>query len=247
MGEGKRIVVDHVVHGFGGRRVLDDITFDVDGHELVCIVGQSGCGKTTLLRIMAGLLRCDSGAVLLDGRAVTAPSERTAMVFQHFGLFPWKTVRANIEYGLRNRGVRDPQRVDRLIETIGLKGAEDRYPRQLSGGMQQRVGLARALAVEPEVLLMDEPFGALDAITREQLHDELLRIWAENRSITGIFITHDIDEAIVLGDRIIVMAGGVAAHIIDVPIPRPRTAQDARVHPGYPELRRKVRKALQFG
>ena len=243
----ERIVVDHVVHAFGGQRVLEGITFGVDRHELLCVVGQSGCGKTTLLRIMAGLLRADAGAVLIDGEPITSPSEKIAMVFQHFGLLPWRTVRANIEYGLRNRDVRDPERVDRMIETIGLRGAESRFPHQLSGGMQQRVGLARALAVQPEVLLMDEPFGALDAITREQLQEELLGIWERDTDITGVFITHDVDEAILLGDRILVLAAGGASQIIDVPLPRPRTAQDVRAYPDYAELQHKIRGALRFG
>jgi NitT/TauT family transport system ATP-binding protein len=243
----ERIVVDHVVHAFGGQRVLQGITFGVDRHELLCVVGQSGCGKTTLLRIMAGLLRADAGTVLIDGEHITSPSEKIAMVFQHFGLLPWRTVRANIEYGLRNRGVRDPERVDRMIETIGLRGAEGRFPHQLSGGMQQRVGLARALAVQPEVLLMDEPFGALDAITREQLQEELLGIWERDNDITGVFITHDVDEAILLGDRVLVLAAGGAAQIIDVPIPRPRTAQDVREYPDYADLQHKIRGALRLG
>jgi NitT/TauT family transport system ATP-binding protein len=247
MGVRERIVVDRVVRGFGGQRVLDGIAFEVDRHELLCVVGQSGCGKTTLLRIIAGLLRADAGEVLIDGELVTAPSAKIAMVFQHFGLLPWRSVRANIEYGLRNRGVRDPARVDRLIERIGLRDAENHYPHQLSGGMQQRVGLARALAVQPEVLLMDEPFGSLDAITREQLQDELLAIWERNSDLTGVFITHDVDEAILLGDRVLVLAAGGAAQIIDVPIPRPRTAQDVRAYPDYAELQHKIRGALRFG
>jgi NitT/TauT family transport system ATP-binding protein len=244
---GKRIVVDRVGHAFGGRPVLEDVTFDVAQHELLCVVGQSGCGKTTLLRIVAGLLRPGAGIVRIDGEAVSGPSPKTAIVFQHFGLFPWKTVRGNVAYGLANRGRRDPERVLALLRTMGLEDAADRYPRQLSGGMRQRVGLARALAVDPEVLLMDEPFGSLDAITREQLQEELLTIWERDPGVTGLFITHDIDEAILLGDRIIAMRanpGRIACHI-EVPIPRPRTALGVRAHARYPDLRREVWHALR--
>jgi NitT/TauT family transport system ATP-binding protein len=242
-----RIVVDRVGHDFGGRPVLEGVSFDVAQHELLCVVGPSGCGKTTLLRIVAGLLRPSAGAVRIDGEAVSGPSPKSAMVFQHFGLFPWKTVRANIAYGLANRGRRDPARVESLLRTMGLDDAADRYPRQLSGGMRQRVGLARALAVDPEVLLMDEPFGSLDAITREQLQDELLGIWERDPGVTGVFITHDIDEAILLGDRIIAMRAnpGRIACQIEVPIPRPRTALDVRAHACYPDLRREVWHALR--
>jgi NitT/TauT family transport system ATP-binding protein len=242
-----RIVVDHVRHAFGARPVLDALSFEVAPHELVCVVGPSGCGKTTLLRIMGGLLQPDAGAVFVDGAEVAGPSRRTAMVFQHFGLFPWKTARANVAYGMANRGLRDPGRVEALIRTMGLEEAADRYPRQLSGGMQQRVGLARALAVEPEVLLMDEPFGSLDAITREQLQDELLRLWDQDRGVTGVFITHDVDEALLLGDRVLVMLPdpGRVHRELAVPIPRPRTALGVRGHPAYPALRVELWEALR--
>ena len=202
-----------------------------------------------LLRIMAGLLAPRGGGVSIDGERVTGPSPRMAMVFQHFGLFPWKSVRANIAYGLRNRGRHDPRRVEELVEMIGLTDAADRYPYQLSGGMQQRVGLARALAVDPEVLLMDEPFGALDAMTREQLQEELLRLWERDRDKTGVFITHDIDEAIVLGDRVLVLLPnpGRLGAAMEVPIPRPRTPRSVRAHPDYPELRESIWRALGPG
>jgi NitT/TauT family transport system ATP-binding protein len=241
-----RIVVDRVCHDFGHRPVLDTISLEVAAHELVCVVGQSGCGKTTLLRVIAGLLEPDAGTVRLDGEVVDGPSPRMAMVFQHFGLFPWKSVRANIAYGLANRGRRDPDRVEALMRTMGLADVGDRYPRQLSGGMRQRVGLARALAVEPEVLLMDEPFGSLDAITREQLQDELLRIWERDPAVTGVFVTHDIDEAILLGDRIVALRPhpGRVSRQIEVPIPRPRTALGVRADPAYPALRAELWRAL---
>jgi NitT/TauT family transport system ATP-binding protein len=242
-----RIVVDGVGHGFGQRPVLRDVSFQVAPHELLCIVGQSGCGKTTLLRILAGLLTPDSGSAAIDGETVAGPSPKIAMVFQQFGLFPWKSVRANIAYGLEKRGRSDPDRVAGLMRTIGLADAADRYPHQLSGGMQQRVGLARALAVEPEVLLMDEPFGSLDAITREQLQEELLGIWERDPGITGVFITHDIDEAILLGDRVVVLVPdpGRVSRVLDVPIPRPRTALGVRSHADYPRLRAEIWDALR--
>jgi NitT/TauT family transport system ATP-binding protein len=241
------IAVERVSHEFARRRVLEDVTLHVAAHELLCVVGPSGCGKTTLLRIMAGLLRATAGEVRVGGEVVRGPSSRTAMVFQHFGLFPWKSVRGNIAYGLANRSRRDPERVERLMRTMGLADVGDRYPRHLSGGMRQRVGLARALAVEPEVLLMDEPFGSLDAITREQLQEELLRIWDRDDGVTGVFITHDIDEAILLGDRIVALrsAPGRVSLDVAVPIPRPRTALGIRSDPAYPDLRAEIWNALR--
>ncbi len=242
-----KIVVERVSHAFDRQQVLESITFAVEPHELLCVVGPSGCGKTTLLRILAGLLAPAHGAVFIDGEEVVGPSPKSAMVFQHFGLFPWKSARANIAYGLHNRGRREPHRVEGLIRTMGLEEAADRYPRQLSGGMQQRVGLARALAVEPEVLLMDEPFGSVDAITREQLQNELLRIWERNQDISGVFITHDIDEALMLGDRVIVLLTGPGriSRTIQVPFARPRTAGGVRADPAYPQLRSELWAALR--
>jgi NitT/TauT family transport system ATP-binding protein len=238
----EKISVTRVSHAFGERLVLDDVSFQVGEHELVCVVGPSGCGKTTLLRIVAGLLPPLAGGVAIDGDTVGGPSAKTAMVFQHFGLFPWKSVRGNIAYGLKGRRRQDPERVEQLIRTIGLEDAADRYPRQLSGGMQQRVGLARALAVEPEVLLMDEPFGSVDAITREQLQAELGAIWERNPQIAGVFITHDIDEAILLGDRIVVLLAnpGRVGCELEVPIRRPRTPLQVRSDPAYASLRDEI-------
>ena len=242
-----KIVVDRVSHAFDHQQVLREISFEVAQHELLCVVGTSGCGKTTLLRVMAGLVEPRAGAVFLEGQEVVGPSRKMAMVFQHVGLFPWKTVRANIGYGMANRGLRDPARIDAMMRMIGLADAADRYPRQLSGGMQQRVGLARALAVEPEVLLMDEPFGALDAITREQLQGELLEIWERDAEVTGVFITHDIDEALLLGDRVVVL-GPRPARVyrqVDVPFSRPRTPLAVRSDPDYPGLRTVIWQALR--
>lgn len=242
-----KIRVDRVSHAFDHRAVLQEVEFAVRRHELLSIVGPSGCGKTTLLRIMAGLIEPRSGAVYLDREEMVAPSPKVAMVFQHFGLFPWKSVRANIAYGLSNRGVRDTERVERMIKLIGLQDAADKYPHQLSGGMQQRVGLARALAVDPEVLLMDEPFGALDAMTRELLQDELLRIWESDPGKTAVFITHDIDEAILLGDRVLVMAPnpGRVLKSVGIPLARPRTAHGVRSDQAYPELREEIWRSLR--
>ena len=242
-----KVVVEDVSVTLSGTEILRGIALDVDAHEFVCIIGTSGGGKTTLLRTVAGLLEC-SGNVYLDGGRITGPTPDIAMVFQHFGLFPWKTVRANVEYGLRVQGRADGDgRVTRLLEIMNLAHVADRYPHQLSGGMKQRVGIARALAVEPELLLLDEPFSAVDAITRELLQEEVLQLWERNSAMTGILITHDIDEAILMADRIIVIAGPPGRIDVEVPvdIPRPRTPRSVRSHPSYPDLRDCLWTALQ--
>jgi NitT/TauT family transport system ATP-binding protein len=245
-----KILLDQVAVAFGDRTVLQGVSSTLYEHDLLCIVGASGSGKTTLLRAIAGLLPLRNGRVLLDGAPVTRPSPRMAMIFQHFGLFPWKTVRANIAYGLSVQGRRDEDgTITRLLDVMGLTEHAARYPYELSGGMQQRVGLARALAVRPEVLLLDEPFSAVDAITRETLQGELIRLWEDpqRRRTSAILVTHDLDEAILLGDRIVVL-GGTPGHVclhVEVPIPRPRAPQDLRFHPAYPELRRQLWDALQ--
>jgi NitT/TauT family transport system ATP-binding protein len=231
-----------------GNQILQDVSLTVDPHELVCIIGTSGGGKTTLLRAVAGLLPAASGWVRLDDWEVVAPTPRIAMVFQHFGLFPWKTVRANVEYGLRVQRRGDENgRVDQLLEIMNLTRVAGRYPHQLSGGMKQRVGIARALSVEPELLLLDEPFSAVDAITREVLQSEVLRLWERNADITGILITHDIDEAILMADRIVVLTGppGRITMQVPVPIPRPRTPREVRSHESYAELRDRLWAALR--
>lgn len=193
---------------YGSLHVLDAISLEVGHHEIVTILGPSGCGKTTLLRIVDGLIPCDHGEVLFGKERVEGPRPQMAMVFQNFRLFPWKRLSQNVAYGLRLQR-RTHDEINRIvrhyIELVGLAGFEERFPSELSGGMQQRAGLARALAAQPEVLLLDEPFGALDALTREQLQEELLNInEAEPRSM--IFITHSIDEALLLGDRVVVMS-----------------------------------------
>lgn len=221
-----KIQVDGLEKRFGDRVVFSGVTFDVHEGEVVSIVGPSGCGKTTLLRCAVGLARPSGGEVRIGGQPVVDPPEGVAMVFQHFGLFPWKTVAANIAYGLTVRGMAKREaapKVAALIKLVGLEGFEKSYPYQLSGGMQQRAGLARALAIEPTVLVMDEPFAALDAQTRDVLQLELLRIW-ETRPAAMMFVTHSIDEAVLMGDRIVILRGRPSSifDIVDVGIPRPR-------------------------
>jgi NitT/TauT family transport system ATP-binding protein len=205
---------------------LDGVDFAVAAHEFVCVVGSSGCGKTTMLRIAAGLIVPDAGDVLVNGVRVAGPGPDRAMVFQQPTLLPWATVLTSVAFGLELRGVAKEERESiarELIRTVGLEGFERHYPRQLSGGMQQRVGLARALAVDPAILLMDEPFAAVDAQTRRSLQDELLRLHRDTRK-TIVFVTHDIDEAVRLGDRVLVMTprpGRIQESVV-VSLPRPR-------------------------
>ncbi|MFD5028849.1 ABC transporter ATP-binding protein [Streptomyces sp. NPDC058405] len=233
---GATVTLDGLTMRFGDRTVSQDISLAIGAGEVLSIVGPSGCGKTTLLRAVAGLIRPAEGVVRIDGQAVTGTPDGVAMVFQHFGLFPWKTVEANVAYALRVRGIAKKAALERareLITLVGLTGFEKSYPHQLSGGMQQRTGLARALAVRPRLLLMDEPFGALDAQTREVLQFELLRIW-QDHPVTMLFVTHSIDEAVLFGDRVAVLNGrpsGVA-ELIDVPLPQPRD----RSVPATPEF-----------
>ena len=194
--------------GAEGQRfaAIEDVSFVVDEGELVSLLGPSGCGKTTLLRMAAGLLGIDTGRIVIKGQPVTAPRRDCCMVFQNFGLLPWRTVIDNVEFPLELDNVPKDERratADHYIRLVGLEGFEQHYPHELSGGMQQRVGIARALTRKPSVLLMDEPFGALDAQTREQLQDDFLEVWQSLRT-TVLFVTHSIDEALVLSDRILV-------------------------------------------
>ena len=216
-------------HAKGRLEVLHDITFAVDEGEFIAIVGPSGCGKSTLLRIINGIMPLDSGQVLYKGKQIDGINPECAMVFQSFALMPWLSVKANVELGLEARNVPLTDREKRAafyIDKVGLDGFEEAYPRELSGGMKQRVGFARALAVEPKLLLMDEPFSALDALTAITLREELLDIWkSKDMSVHNIMIvTHIIEEAVELADRVIVLAAGPGRVVADVKveIPRPR-------------------------
>ena len=205
-------------------RVLENITFEVSEGEFVCIVGPSGCGKTTLLNVVAGFLSTTQGTVLIDGEEVHGPDKRRIFIFQENGVFPWLTVEENIGFGIHDKS-RDEKNtlVAKYIETVGLKGFENVYPHELSGGMKQRVEIARALATNPDVLFMDEPFGALDYFTRLKMRAELISLWQREKK-TILFVTHDVEEAVQLADRIIVLTQRPAAirATIDVPLTRPR-------------------------
>ncbi len=223
--------------------VLDRLSLAVEEHEFVSVVGPSGCGKTTLLRMASGLIPIDDGEILLDGVPVRKPSPKASMVFQNIGLMPWKTVWGNVALGLEllshhRLTAAERDEVAALIDLVGLRGFEDYYPYQISGGMQQRVGLARALVRKPDVLLMDEPFGALDAQTRVILQDELLHLWRE-RHCTVFFITHDLDEAIYLSDRVAIVSQrpGRIKQLLKVDLPRPRYGYDPRAKPEFSRLR----------
>jgi len=240
------VAIDQITKSFGraGTAALSACSLEVPVNEILCVIGPSGCGKTTLLRVVDGLIPADEGQVLINGTEVTAPRPDVAMVFQHFGLLPWKTVQDNVAYGLRVQGRAEREIADavpRYVELIGLRGFEGSYPYQLSGGMQQRVGLARALAVNPMVLLMDEPFGSLDAQTRELMQEELLRVW-RSQPKTMIFVTHSIDEAVILGDRVALMTRrpGRVKEIIEVGISRPRDPETVRRSARYLELREHI-------
>jgi NitT/TauT family transport system ATP-binding protein len=227
----------------GGRRpvlALDGIDLTVRTSEFICLLGTSGCGKTTLLKAVAGLETLDAGEVRIDGRQVSGPGPDRAMVFQHFALLPWADVTANVAFGLELRGMPREEReaiAGKLIRAIGLKGFEHHHPRQLSGGMQQRVGLARALAVDPAILLMDEPFGAVDEQTRRLLQEDLMRL-LERAQKSVLFVTHSMDEAVRLGDRVALMTPrpGRILETIDVELPRPRPP-DVDRNPRFAELK----------
>lgn len=226
-------------------QVLGGISFDVRQGEIVSLIGESGCGKTTLLRIVQGLIRLDAGSILVDGNPVTSPGRDRGFVFQQATLLPWRTARQNVEFGLELQGLSKADRQARsteLLELVGLVPAAEQYPHELSGGMQQRIGLARALAINPAIMLMDEPFSALDAQTREVLQTELMRIH-EKTEKTTLFVTHDLDEAIYLSDRVVVLAAkpGRVKKIIEVPFkhPRPELAE-LRIDPVFQEIRREM-------
>lgn len=238
------------VYGSGEQAVkaLDEVSLTVEDDEFVSVVGPSGCGKTTLLRILDGLLTPTSGEILIDAEPIEGSGRDRGMVFQSFNLFPWRTVLENVTFGLEAEGIGKEKRQDRgrrFVELVGLDGFEDSYPQELSGGMQQRVGLARALAIDPEILLMDEPFGALDAQTREVMQTELLKIWSEQQK-TSVFVTHDIEEAIFLSDRVIALSSrpGRIDRIVDVPFDRPRYDRDLKGDAEFAWLREDVWETL---
>jgi len=232
---------------------LDDINLDVKAGEFLCIVGPSGCGKSTLLHLVAGLQRPTCGHVFVDGKEVNTPGSDRILIFQELGLFPWLTVGDNVAFGMKMKNVPHAERKEKIghyLRLVHLSQFKDSYTHQLSGGMRQRVALARALAAEPDVLLMDEPFAALDAQTRDLLHDELERIWAETGR-TIIFITHNVREAVRLGDRVVLLTfrPGRVKREFDIDLPRPRFLEDATVAAAAREilndLREEINKSLE--
>ena len=223
---------------------IDDVDFAVGDGEFLVLVGPSGCGKSTLLDLLGGLTRPTTGRILLDGREIDGPGLDRGIVFQQYALFPWRTAQANVEFGLQAKGVPRAQRRERareFLRLVGLEGFEDRHPHELSGGMKQRVAIARSLAYDPEVLLMDEPFAALDAQTREVLQGELLRIWRQTGK-TIIFITHGIDEAVFLGQRVLVLSArpGTVKADLAIDLPGRSTATDVRSTPEFARERHRV-------
>ncbi|WP_198969096.1 ABC transporter ATP-binding protein [Xylophilus sp. ASV27] len=241
---------DEVSIHLGGREILSPTSFSVKPGEFVCVIGPSGCGKTTLLRAAAGFVTPSGGQVSRKGQAIMGPSREVAFVFQDYGraLLPWRTVQANVSLALEAAQVPAAQRqarIARVLETVGLSAHAGKFPAQLSGGMQQRVQIARCLAQEPALMMMDEPFGALDAMTRESLQDELARLVRE-QGLTVMFVTHDLEEAIYLGDRVIALRANPTAGepslaaMLDVPLPQPRNQLTTKEHPEFLRLRREL-------
>jgi len=248
MAERPHVVIRGVTKRFpvadGEIDALGRIDAAIAQGELVCLIGASGCGKSTLLRIVAGFEETTTGEVAVDGKPVTGPGSDRGMVFQDYALFPWMTVKQNIGFGPRQRQLarREVDAIaDEFVKLVGLERAADRYPNQLSGGMKQRVAIARVLANDANILLMDEPFGALDALTREQLQHELLQIWARSR-VTILFVTHSVEEAALLADRVLVMSAGPGriADDIRIDLPRPRDVSS----PEFNAVRRSLARAL---
>lgn len=230
---------------------IEDISMEIEPNTFVTIIGPSGCGKSTLLGMIAGLMPISGGDILFNGMPITGPGPDRGMVFQNYALMPWMTVEENIRFAVETVDPKiSTKRRDRIlkeyIQLVGLTGAESKHPHELSGGMRQRVGIARALAINPQILLMDEPFGALDALTRGFLQDEIERIWEQQRK-TVIMITHSIDEALLLSDRIVMMTRGPAARvdeILEVPFPRPRNRETIEQHPAYHDLKAEMESHL---
>jgi NitT/TauT family transport system ATP-binding protein len=230
-------------------KVLDEFNLSVRQGEFVSLIGPSGCGKTTALRIVAGLLAPTSGTVEVNGKTSIGPSREKAIVFQHFNLFPWRTAIDNVAYGLEIHGMKKAERLKiarEYLDLVGLSKSERQFPAQLSGGMRQRIGIARALAINPKLLLMDEPFGALDALTREYLQGQLARI-CEERQLTTLFVTHSIDEAIYLSDRVVVMGVQPGRIIAEFPITmaKPRVDYNFRAEPEYAQVREQIWELLE--
>ena len=222
---------------------LDTVNLNVEQNELICVVGPSGCGKTTLLNIIAGLCKPTTGTVKVRGELVTGPGKGKGVVFQQYALYPWLTVEKNVEFGMRMKGVPKAERAEiakKYIDLVGLSKFAKAYPKELSGGMKQRVAIARAYATAPEVLLMDEPFGALDAQTRAQLQENLLKTWEQERK-TCFFITHDVEEAVLLATKIIIMSAGPGhiTEIVPVTLPYPRT-QQTKLTSEFNELKNQI-------
>jgi NitT/TauT family transport system ATP-binding protein len=233
----------------GSMKVLDDVSLDVGSGELVSLLGASGCGKTTLLRMMAGLLRPDRGSIRVKDDPVQAPRKDVCMVFQNFGLLPWRSVLANAAFPLELDGMEKSQReavATEYLKLVGLNGFERHFPHELSGGMQQRVGIARALVRKPLILLMDEPFAALDAQTREKLQEDFIGIWAKLKT-TIVFVTHAIDESLVLSDRIVVLSSrpGRVNRVIESPVADYRIGSDVRARPEFAEQAHEIREILR--
>ncbi len=215
-------------------KAVDDVSLDIRDSEFICLVGPSGCGKSTLLRMIAGLEPLSNGEIFMGDRKVTSPSPEIGFVFQEYTLFPWRTVGKNVEFGLELKRLAPGERAriaSKYLDMVGLEKFKDAYPHQLSGGMRQRTAIARTLAVNPEILLMDEPFGALDAQTRNILQEQLLDIWHKERKKV-LFVTHNVDEAVFLADKVIVMTArpGRIKDIIDINIPRPRVRTETEVN-----------------
>ena len=222
---------------------LDTVNLNVEQNEFICVVGPSGCGKTTLLNIIAGLCKPTTGTVKVRGELVTGPGKGKGVVFQQYALYPWLTVEKNVEFGMRMKGVPKAERAEiakKYIDLVGLSKFAKAYPKELSGGMKQRVAIARAYATAPEVLLMDEPFGALDAQTRAQLQENLLKTWEQERK-TCFFITHDVEEAVLLATKIIIMSAGPGhiTEIVPVTLPYPRT-QQTKLTSEFNELKNQI-------
>ena len=235
---------------YSGEEVtaIDEVSFGVREGEFVSVLGPSGCGKTTVLNIVAGFVQQSGGTVVVDGRPVDGPGPDRGVVFQSHALFPWKTVLGNVVFGLRMRGVPRAERnakAQEFLTLVGLDGFAHRYPHELSGGMQQRLGVARVLANEPAVMLMDEPFASIDAQTRRKLQEDLTGI-VETRHPTVFFVTHDVDEAVFLSDRIVVLSGRPSRvqEIVDVPLPRPRRWQDTAELPEFRQIANRVNDLL---